>query len=170
VFELTNSVEPVGELRFERPPKRARQRYAVRYAGVLAFLTGLLYLADTLVDPSLYWWAPIGLFLLVPLAAHLKWKHRGYHVGENHVVSRNGFWVRRTKIVPYYRVQTVLSSATVFQRRRRLGTVTIDTAGSRSLVGNDAKAVDVDSRTAERLREQVSTALYESLRRRRQGR
>lgn len=168
VIELANAIEPVGDLTFERPPKRARQRYAARYAGALAALAGLVFLLQTAIGGSLYWWAPLVALPLVPLAAHLKWAHRGYSVGDDHVVTRNGFWVQRLKIVPYYRVQTVLSSETVFQRRRRLGTVTIDTAGARSLVGDDAKAVDVDAETTERLRERVADSLYESLWRRRE--
>ena len=169
VLELANSIEPAGEMSFERPPKRARERYAVRYAGVVLLLTGLLYGVQTVLDVSFYWWAPLAALLLVPVAAHLKWKARGYYVGDDHVVTRNGFWVRQLKVVPYYRVQTVLSSETIFQRRRRLGTVTIDTAGSRSLVGNDAAAVDVSRETVERLREEVAGALYDSLRRRRRA-
>lgn len=164
VFELTNSIEAVGQMEFERPPKRARQRYAVRYAGAIGVVTGLLYLLQTGFDISLYWWVPLGLLALVPLAAHLQWKHRGYYVGADHVVTRNGFWVQQLKIVPYYRVQTVISSETVFQRRRRLSTVTIDTAGSRSLSGNDPRAVDIPTETAKTLREEVAGALYESLR------
>ena len=167
VLELTNSIEAVGDVAFERPPKRARQRYAVRYAAVVAVLAGLARLGDAVVGLPFAWWLTLGALLLVPPAAHLKWRNRGYAVGENHVLTRNGFWVRQTKIVPYYRVQTVVSSATVFQRRRRLGTVTIDTAGARSLVGNDAKAVDVDDVTATQLREGVSGNLYTALRRRR---
>jgi putative membrane protein len=167
VFELMNSIESVGDVTFERPPKRARERYAVRYAAVVVAISTLLYLIQTAFAGSLFWWAPLGLLAVVPLAAHLKWKHRGYFVGEDHVVTRNGFWVRGTKIVPYDRVQTVLSSETVFQRRRRLGTVTVDTAGARSLFGNDAKAVDIDAETTERLRERVADELYNALRRRR---
>jgi putative membrane protein len=170
VIELANSIEPVGELQFERPPKRARQRYAARYAIAVGVVVALLYAVQAATALSLLWWAPLGVLALVPVAAHLKWKGRGYYVGEGHVVTRNGFWVRRLKIVPYYRVQTVASSATVFQRRRRLATVTIDTAGSRSLVGSDAQAVDVANETAERLRERVGEELYESLRRRRRRR
>lgn len=166
VFELTNSIEAVGEMSFERPPKRARQRYAVRYTAAVGVVTGLLYLVQSVLGLSLYWWAPLGVLALVPLAAHLKWKHRGYYAGENHIVTRNGFWVRQLKIVPYYRVQTVLSSETIFQRRRQLGTVTIDTAGARSLIGNDARAVDFARTTTETLRDQVAEELYESLRRR----
>jgi len=169
VFELADSIEAVGNLTFERPPKRARERYAVRYAGVVGVVTGVLFLVENALSLSLYWWAPLGLLVLVPVAAHLQWKHRGYHVGEDHVVTRNGFWVRQLKIVPHYRVQTVLSSETVFQRRRGLGTVTIDTAGGQSLAGDDAKAVDVSTETTELLREQVEDELYASLRRPRRG-
>ncbi|WP_049980210.1 PH domain-containing protein [Halolamina rubra] len=168
VLELTNTIEPVGDVAFERPPKRARLRYVVRYAAVVAVLTGLLWGVDAVLGLPFTPWLALGALVAVPPAAHLKWRNRGYAVGENHVLTRNGFWVRQTKIVPYYRVQTAASSATVFQRRRRLATVTIDTAGARSLVGNDAKAVDVDEATAAELREAVTANLYSSLRRRRQ--
>jgi putative membrane protein len=163
VFELANSIEDVGDVQFERPPKRARQRYAVRYAGAILAATALLYLVQTGLSSSLFWWAPLGLLVVVPLAAHLKWKHRGYAVGTDHVLTRNGFWVRQTKVVPFYRVQTVLSSETVFQRRRRLGTVTVDTAGTRSLLGDDAKAVDIDAEATAQLRERVVDELYGAL-------
>lgn len=169
VLELTNSVEAVGDLSFERPPKRARERYAVRYAIVVAVVVALLYLIQRVAGITLYWWVPLFVLLLVPLAAHLKWKSRGYHLGEDHVVTRNGFWVQELKIVPYYRVQTVLSTETVFQRRRHLGTVTVDTAGARSLTNDDARAVDVADDTTEQLREAVGERLYASLRRRRAG-
>jgi putative membrane protein len=87
------------------------------------------------------------------------------------VVTRNGFWVRRQKVVPYHRVQTVFSSQTIFQRRRDLATVTVDTAGSQSLIGQDAEAVDIDAERAEAIRERVSDELYGALaRRRREGR
>jgi putative membrane protein len=165
VFELTNSIEAVGDVAFERPPTRARERYAVRYSGVVLAVTALLFLIQTAFSSSLFWWAPLGLLAVVPVAAHLKWKQRGVFVGPNHVVTRNGFWVRKTKIVPYYRVQTVLSSETVFQRRRRLGTVTVDTAGARSLLGDDATAVDIDAERTEELRERVANELYAALRR-----
>jgi len=41
--------------------------------------------------------------------------------------------------------------------------VTADTAGSLSIVGHDAAAVDVDGSTAERLRTTLDTRLRESL-------
>ena len=133
-------------------------------------LTALFYVASTAVDFLAYWYLPLLGLLIVPVAAHLKWKHRGYYLGEDHVVTRNGFWSRTTKIVPYHRVQTSVSSETVFQRRRKLGTVVVDTAGSRSITGDDPKAVDFDIETVEEIRETVPDRLYESLRARKRSR
>ena len=170
VERLLRSIEDVPIDQFERPPRRARERYAVRYSLVVLALTVLSYLVSTAVDFLTYWYLPLLGLLLVPVAAHLKWKHRGYHLGEDHVVTRNGFWSRTTKVVPYHRVQTTVSSETVFQRRRDLGTVVVDTAGSRSITGDDPKAVDVDVETADHVREEVPDRLYEALRSRNRAR
>ncbi len=170
VHTLARSIEDATLDTFDRPPKRARQRYAARYSLVVLALTGLLYAGSTVTGVELFWYAPLALLLVVPVAAHLKWRHRGYYLGENHVVTRNGFWSRTTKIVPFHRVQTTVSTETVFQRRRRLGTVIVDTAGSRSITGDDPKAVDVDVETTDRVRETVADELYDALRSRRQER
>jgi Predicted membrane protein len=101
--------------------------------------------------------------VVVPVAAHLAWTHKGYYVDDDYVVTRNGFWRRRTMIVPADRVQTVFSSQTIFQRRRNLGTVTVDTAGSGGLGSGNAVAVDIDASTADRVRERVAGNLQRAL-------
>jgi len=170
VERLLRSIEDAPLDQFERPPKRARERYAVRYSLVVLGVTALFYIASTAIDFLTYWYLPLLGLLLVPVAAHLKWKHRGYYLGDEHVVTRNGFWSRTTKIVPYHRVQTTVSSETIFQRRRKLGTVVVDTAGSRSITGDDPKAVDFDVETVDHVREEVPDRLYESLRARKRSR
>ncbi|CCQ32678.1 membrane-flanked domain protein [Halorhabdus tiamatea SARL4B] len=159
VFELAQSIEPFGDVTFERPPKRARERYAVRY-----LLVALVVIAGTFAvtfhpDVSGPWYLTAAILPFAPVAAHLKWRHRGYYLGEEYVLTRNGFWSRRITVVPTYRVQTVLSSRTVFQRRRKLASVVIDTAGSSSLVGEDAVAADIDADRADRLRDAVAKRL-----------
>jgi putative membrane protein len=47
-------------------------------------------------------------------------------------------------------VQTLVHSASVFQRRRELATLVVDTAGSQGFGATDARALDAD---AERARE-----------------
>jgi len=161
---LAREVEPFGDVSFARPPKRARSRYAARYALALLGVTGLFWLANDVTGLLPLWYAPLAALLVVPVAAHLKWKHLGYHVDDDYVVTRRGFWRRQTIVVPFDRVQTVFSSQTIFQRRRHLGTVTVDTAGGGGIASGDAVALDIDAMTADQLREDVAENLQRALR------
>jgi putative membrane protein len=163
VFALANRIEPFGIPTFERPPRRVRSRYAIRYLLAIGVVVALLYGANRIGSVSIPWYGPAPLALLAPVAAHLKWKHRGYWLGDHHLVTRNGVLRRRIKVVPYYRIQTVIDTRTVFQRRWGVATVTADTAGSLSVIGHDAAAVDVDTATAERLRTTLDTRLRTAL-------
>ncbi|MFC4551497.1 PH domain-containing protein, partial [Halorussus sp. GCM10023401] len=166
VVSLAREIEPFDGAEFSRPPKRARTRYAFRYVGGSALLVAVLYIAWSLAGRPLVWYAPfapLAFVAVAPLAAHLKWANRGYATGENHVFTRNGFWNRTTKVVPYYRVQNVIETQTVFQRRRRLASVLVDTASSAGIGGRVAAAVDLDAEDAAELRELVGEKLQASL-------
>ncbi|WP_135805272.1 PH domain-containing protein [Halorussus marinus] len=163
VLDLAREVEPFDPPEFERPPKRARTRYVARYTLALAGVAGLLLGARALAGRPDLWYAPLALVVLTPVAAQLKWANRGYARADRHVVTRNGFWQRTTKIVAYDRVQTVIETRTIFQRRRRLATVVIDTASSAGFGGREASAVDLDRTDARRLRELVGRRLHERL-------
>lgn len=163
---IARDIEPFEEVEITRPPKRARYRYAIRYLLVLAVLTALVYAGTLAFGFEMYWYA---LFLgvpLAPVAAHYKWASRGYFVGEDYVVTRDGFWHRTTRVVPYYRVQNAIETQTVLQRRWRLASVLVDTAGTGSLVGGDARAIDLDDKQATGLRETIADRLQTALRKR----
>ncbi|MFC7020781.1 MULTISPECIES: PH domain-containing protein [Haloarcula] len=165
VYELARDVAPFGDLSFERPPTRARRRYAFRYGFVAAVLVAVGYAVDTFVLESGRWWVLLGLFAVVVPGAYYHWVHRGYALEDDVLATRTGFWRRTTRVVPYYRIQTVFVRRTPFQRRRRLATVTADTASSSSLVGGSASAYDVDADVAgdlrDELRERLRTDLLE---------
>ena len=165
VYRLAHEVESFGSPDFNRPPKRIRWRYVIRYAMAVAVLTGVAYGVNWYLAESVPWYGVAALFLAVPLAAHLKWKHRGYWVGEDHLLTRNGFWSRTVAVVPYYRIQNVIDSRTVFQRRWGVATIVADTAGTGSLTGSDAAAVDFEIDEAEALKatltERLATAVAE---------
>ena len=150
---------------FNQPPKRIRRRYLARYLIALAGVTGLLYAASISVTrlAALPWYLPLVGVFLAPIAAHYKWLHRGYRLGTNHLVTRNGVWNRETKRVPYHRLQTVIDSRTLFQRRWRVATVIGDTAGSLSVLGDDAAAVDIEVDDAVTLRSELRNRLRASL-------
>jgi putative membrane protein len=147
VLSLANEIDGVDEPEFTLPPKRARRRYAFRYTLLVAALSAVLYAASVYVTPF-RWYLPVVALPLVPLAAHLKWRNRGYYLGEDYAATRNGFWNRTTVVLPYYRVQNVIGSETVLQRRWGIATVTLDTAGSSGLRNDEASAVDIDAEDA----------------------
>ncbi|WP_255195917.1 PH domain-containing protein [Halorarius litoreus] len=165
VQALARQVEPFGDLEFERPPKRARLRYLVRYSLVVAVLVAVAYGVTRVApfEPPFPWFSVTLLAVLVPPAAHLKWKNLGVALADDHVVTRGGFWTRSTKVVPYYRIQTLVQRETVFQRRRDLATLVIDTAGSTGIAGSDARALDIDADRASELRETLDDRLHDAL-------
>jgi putative membrane protein len=163
VYDLAHDIEPFGDLDFERSPTRARRRYAARFAIVAGVVTAVGYAVDTLVLGSGYWWLLLGLFLVVPPAAHLRWRHRGVALDDEVLATRTGFWRQTTRIVPYYRVQTVFVGRSPFQRRRDLATVTADTASTSSIVGGSARVYDVDDDRAAQLRDTLRERLYSDL-------
>ena len=116
---------------FHRPTKIARRRYLVRYS-LVAGLVVLVAFGVTLVTPLGSWYYAAVVFLGVPVAAHLRWVHLGYYVGEDHLVIRSGFWRRQTTVVPYYRVQTINNRRSIFQRRLGLASLVVDTASSQT--------------------------------------
>ncbi|SDE76376.1 PH domain-containing protein [Halorientalis regularis] len=160
---LARELEPFDELSFTRSPKRARRRYAVRYGLVVLGLSALTFGLSVAVPAFGLWYLPLFLLIGVPPAAHLKWKHRGYCVGEDHFVVRDGFWNRKTRIVPYYRLQTVIRQRTVFQRRLDLAHLTADTATASLLGRQDATAYDIEADVASDLYELNRERLQASL-------
>ncbi|WP_324758093.1 PH domain-containing protein [Haloarcula montana] len=170
VYDLARDIEPFGDLTFERPPPRARRRYAVRFAMAAGVLTAVAYAADRFLLQSGTWWPLLGLLALAVPAAHLRWRHRGFALDEDAVATRSGFWRRTTRVVPYYRIQTVLVGRSPFQRWRHLATVSADTASTASVLGGDARAYDLDEGTATELRETLRSRLYDDLLERRRRR
>lgn len=166
LLSLAHSVEPFESLEVAAPPGRARERYVVRYGLLASAIVGIAYGLAATVAPFLRWEVALVLFLLVPLAAHLKWRHRGYREEDDYFVARTGFWRRTTQIVPHYRIQSVVESRTVFQRRRHLAHVTADTASSATFLGRTATAYDIDAAEAAELRTRLHDRLQTELRRR----
>ena len=133
-------------------PSRARRRYLGRYSIGL----GLLLIGGIGVNSFINQFNYIVLLSLVPVAAvaaHLKWANRGFEAQEDYFISMNGFWNRKTSVTPYYRVQNLIQTETILQRRWNLSTLTVDTAGN--LVTSDSRAVDLDVKENFELRDEV---------------
>jgi len=163
VYDLAREVESFGDPAFTRPPRRVQWRYGIRYLIVVSVLTSVAFGVNSLTGVDIPWYAAALLLLAVPPAAYLKWRHRGYWLGEDHLLTRNGVWSRSVKAVPYYRMQNVIDRRSLFQRRWNVATVVADTAGTSSLVGDDAAAVDIDTDDAVTLCDALTSRLQASL-------
>lgn len=170
---IANQIEPaVEDLEFTRPARRARVRYTFQYIILVAILTLIVFGIEWEFAIPISWWMVPPLAILAPVAAHLKWVHRGYALADEAILTRTGFWRRRTHVVPFYRIQIVDESQTVLQRRWRIATVIVDTAGSSGLVSGNSTAYDLPQDEATTLRNRLSGELQESLivrKRRRRG-
>lgn len=165
VWSLAENIEPIDNDRisFTRPPSRIRRRYIVRYLIVLTPIIILAFFMNDRTTIDLPWYWLLTGILIIPPAAHYKWKHRGYWVGPDHIVTRNGYWNRATKIIPYYRIQTIIDTRTIFQRRWNVATIVIDTASSQSIIGHGAAAIDIDKEDATTLRTRLPNELQTAL-------
>jgi len=177
VLALAEALTDAEMPEMQELPKRSRRRYAVRYSLVPVAITAVLAVVNAAAVPlpdggSLsipFWYAPLALVPLAVVAGHLTWKHRGFATLDRLFAARSGVLVQTTRLVPYYRVQTVIDSRSVFQRRLSLASVTADTASTASLLGGDATAYDVADETARELHETLRSRLMSDLRARARG-
>ncbi len=167
VMRLVGTLDDIEPITLEQAPRRARTRYMIRYALAVLALVGALLVVDLAYGipeaTGVTWYHPAPLALLAPLAGHVRWKHLGYAMQENHVITRSGYWSRHTKIVPYYRIQNAITTETILQRRWDLANLTADTAGSLSLHARSASALDIDAQTAQTVRETIHDRLQAAL-------
>jgi putative membrane protein len=165
-LDVARAIEGVGSFTIQHAPVTARRRYAVRYGLVVTAVVAASALVASVRPEIEAWYLPAVFFAGVPLAAHLKWLHRGYDADETHVVLRTGFWVRRSTIVPYERLQTMTRTQSVFQRRLDLANFIADTASSISITGATPTAFDIDVESASALHERCRDRLQARIRER----
>ena len=166
-LELVRDIEGVELGEFERPPKRARSRYAVRYTALALVVAGGAAAVERFTQLQFPWWVGLALVPAALAYAHYAWKLRGVALLEDHVVTRNGVFVQTVQVVPYHRVQTLTTSANWFARRRDLATLVIDTAGSSGLRDSNPRAVDFDTDRVAQLRGEIEQRFDERITERR---
>ncbi len=143
--------------------QKAKTRYFHRY-----LLTGTVFAAVTFAASRFYtlsWIAYIpsaAIILSSKKAAELKWKNIGYSLENKRVFTRKGFWNRKTYVVPYFRVQNLMRTQTVFQKRWSQSTLVLDTAGS---VLSYPSIPDMDAEEAVEVEKQLFGKFRESLQR-----
>ncbi len=131
---------------FELPEKfRSISRKSIRRAFIrYVIIISILITPGIIAIPELAWSA-LGIPLLY-YAAYLRWLYRGYHIHNNYLIIKEGFWLRKIIILPLKKLQTLHLQETFFQRRLGLATLFIDNASSTGVGG--AKIIDIDATEA----------------------
>jgi len=100
VFALARSIEAFDEIDYERPPKRARERYVVRYVALAAVAIAAAFAADRYTGLTFAWYVTLALLPLAVLGAHLKWLNLGYDVQQGTSSSGRAFGPGRRRSFP----------------------------------------------------------------------
>ncbi len=159
-LKLAKSIEDFDDYKLKNISNRAKRRYIGRYSFIFLFILGVSFVVDFILGFNF-----VFSFILVPfipLAGYLKWKHRGYDLGNDYFYTCNGFWNRRTMIVPYYRIQNIIESQTILQRRWCLSSLTIDIAGTNTFQ-QDPKISDLDTDDLRSKKQEIYSRFRESL-------
>lgn len=159
-INLAQSIKSFDDFEMNSIPSRARYRYFVRYLLVLSLIF-IIAVELTYLTRLTYIFAPL-VVLIASLGAHLKWSNKGYVGGEDNYFTMNGFWSRKTVVMPYYRIQNIISTQTILQKKWGLSTIFLDSAGN-SIFGSTCKAVDIDQNAAFEEVESVRDEFFESL-------
>ena len=110
--------------------QRAWRRVFKRCAAVLAIP---IVLGTLLLDPLMLAFAvPASIFVYAH--ARLYVKHTAYALTPWGVVFKTGWWTRTMKIIRYSKIQTVARAESPFDRRHRMASVRVDTAGAEAAV------------------------------------
>ncbi|QSW98837.1 PH domain-containing protein [Haloterrigena alkaliphila] len=165
VHRFTENLTGVETPKFRSPPTLARRRYLVRYSLLAAVVVAVAF-GITRITVLERWYLAGIVFAAVPPAAHLKYANLGYFVAEDHLVIRRGFWQRRTTVIPYYRIQTVSTRRSIFQRRLGLASLSVDTASSQTLFWETPTIYDVHLADARDVHETGRDRLQRALRER----
>jgi putative membrane protein len=139
---------------FAHAPRRALVRWAGQYlvAGLIAVAAALI------VEP----WAGVaaGLMLLLALYGLLHWRKHSHALGERALFVSRGLLKRRLSIIPFERTQTISVWRGPLQRRLRLATLLVDTAGAPLM--RPPEIVDLDSGEAEAMSDRLLSLFYQA--------
>jgi uncharacterized membrane protein YdbT with pleckstrin-like domain len=105
--------------------------YLAAFIGAAMVAGGLLYLAEIMALPVLWWLAiPLGLLLLlIPAYYHFRRNMVRYTLTDSKLEIDTGFFSRNTQIVWLAKIQDVTISASFLQRIFGYGSLIVDNAG-----------------------------------------
>jgi len=161
-FARLAEIAPIlAEAGFPMPPPRAEfrgvpRRALLRQAAPWLLLAALAAAGAFAFDPR----AGIAAVVLLALAVVviLRWRKHGRALGDTALFVSSGLLTRRLWIVPYEKAQAINISHGPVQRRMRLSSLLVDTAGASPL--RAPEIADLDAVEAEALAGELLARFY----------
>lgn len=161
-FARMEELVPIlAEAGFPVPPPRASfahapRRALLRWAGQYVVVAVIALAAALLVDP----WAGVAAALMLGLALYglLHWRKHSHAIDARALFVSRGLFKRRLSIIPFGHTQTISLWRGPLQRRLRLATLLVDTAGAPLMASPEI--VDLDSADAESLYDRLLENFY----------
>lgn len=144
--------EPPPRREFQGIPRRALFRQAFSWlalmtiAGVAAFAVG----------PRAG--IAAGVLLAGAILALLRWRKHGHKLGESALFVSSGLIGRKLWILPYDKAQTIRVARGPLQRRLRLASLLVDTAGASAT--RSPEMVDLDGAEADSMADELLARFY----------
>jgi putative membrane protein len=137
---LTSVTAPTS---FQCVSKRRAGRLTVRYVfGLVGVAAGLSLVWHL-------WWTVLFAAPVLAALAFLQWRAHGFALAETGLAIRRGLIKRQMWLIPYSRMQVFYAVQSIFQRRRDLKSVYVDTAGASNM--SAATIYDLRTDDAEKL-------------------
>jgi putative membrane protein len=154
VKEIINKIRAVElpEVFTKVSPKSIRRAVVKYLVFSIPFGIALYFTFDS-------FWILLILLPIIGFAAYIRYQYRGYHVENNQIIVKQGFWFQKISIIPIEKIQTLHKRSSYFQRRLGLATVEIDTAAT--VYGNDASIIDIDNNIATEIFEELNRLFIE---------
>ncbi|MGZ8361003.1 MAG: PH domain-containing protein [Allosphingosinicella sp.] len=161
-FARMDELLPIlSEAGFPLPPPRedfdhSPRRALLRWAGPWLLLGAVAAVAALVVDPRA---GALALAMLIVAGiATLRWRRHAHAIDERALYVANGLLKRRLFIIPFERAQTIGLAHGPLQRRLRLASLHLDTAGASAV--RPPVIVDLDRDRAEALADRLLDLFY----------
>ncbi len=140
VKEFMHKIEPkikLGSVDWQLIPYRAWKRVLKRSLITLVFFSAIIIGIASLPQIEIKLFAWIAMVLMIPVAylySKNYVKKTAYFINDDIICFKSGVWFGKQSFVKISKVQTVEIIETYFDRRNKMATLEIDTAGSNPLL------------------------------------
>lgn len=143
---------PPPRAEFHGPPRRALLRQASLWLLLAVLATGIAFRIEPFAGIAAL------VLLLAFVWAVLWWKRHAHAMGDRALFVSHGFFRRRLWIIPFEKAQTISVSRGPVQRRLRLASLLVDTAGASAM--HSQAIIDMDGVEADGLAARLLARFY----------